>query len=326
MFTHSGASNERITSLNEKLVKTLNEDVVINISDGIDTSMDVKNQVSDPLPVIVLINGAGGNGKDTFINAVNRTLAVYNLSTIDPIKTIAGQLIDITDSYSQFEKISGSSEMTNKSDRYREFLHELKMAWANFNDGPNVNMLGEIQNILNIHEHGGEKYDVIFVHVREPKEIDELKNDIFRYFGISCITMLVKGRVDPSEYNNNCDKNVYNYKHDIVLANTGNTTVLDMQALFFATRLHKINNEYGIPCPECNHTETEATEAKDVLTEELVSDTEIDDTIINTVNSVKDDINEVISTTLEERATGGESEDIPSLAGFHPNVDAADLT
>ena len=99
-----------------------------------------------------------------------------------------------------------------------------------------------------------------------------------------------------------------------------------MQALFFATRLHKINNEYGIPCPECNHTETEATEAKDVLTEEPVSDTEIDDTIINTVNSVKDDINEVISTTLEERATGGESEDIPSLAGFHPNVDAADLT
>ena len=151
MFTHSGASNDRITRLNEKLVKTLSEDVVINIADGIDTSMEVANQVSDPLPVIILINGAGGNGKDTFINAVNKTLAVYNISTIDPIKTVASQLIDITDNYSDFEKISGTTEMTNKSDRYREFLHEMKMAWSKFNDGPNVNMRGAISGVLNIH-------------------------------------------------------------------------------------------------------------------------------------------------------------------------------
>ena len=119
MFTHSGASNDRITRLNEKLVKTLSEDVVINIADGIDTSMEVANQVSDPLPVIILINGAGGNGKDTFINAVNKTLAVYNISTIDPIKTVASQLIDITDNYSDFEKISGTTEIGRASCRER---------------------------------------------------------------------------------------------------------------------------------------------------------------------------------------------------------------
>ena len=323
MFTHSGASNDRITRLNEKLVKTLSEDVVINIADGIDTSMEVANQVSDPLPVIILINGAGGNGKDTFINAVNKTLAVYNISTIDPIKTVASQLIDITDNYSDFEKISGTTEMTNKSDRYREFLHEMKMAWSKFNDGPNVNMLGEIREVLNIHEEGGEKYDAIFVHVREPEEIEELKNDIFRYFGIGCVTMLVKGRIDPTEFTNNCDKNVYKYKHDLILANTGNTTVLDMQALFFATRLHKINNEFGISCPECTHdAETDNTTTENITT---TDETPVSTTEANT-NIIKEILDEVMGTDKETLATGGESEEVPSLAGFHPNVDAADLT
>lgn len=329
MFTHSGASNDRITSLNTKLVKSLSEDVVINISEGIDTSMEVKNQVSDPLPVIVLINGAGGNGKDTFINAVNKTLAVYNLSTIDPLKTVAGQLVDITNNYSDFEKISGSTEMNNKSSRYRDFLHDLKMAWSKFNGGPNVNMLGEIREVLNIHEDGGEKYDAIFVHVREPEEIDELKNDIYKYFGIGCITMIVKGRIDPNEYNNDGDKNVYNYKYDLTLANTGNITVLDMQALFFATRLHRINSEFGIPCPECTHTdEEEVSSSTNDTTVETTNESETKPVVENSQSdiSIKDIVDEVMSTDNETLATGGESEEVPSLAGFHPNVDAADLT
>ena len=152
--------------------------------------------------------------------------------------------------------------------------------------------------------------------------------DIFRYFGIGCVTMLVKGRVDPTEFTNNCDKNVYNYKHDLTLANTGNATVLDMQALFFATRLHKINNEFGISCPECVHTtETESTAETKVSTD---STTTVDETPAATSEAntatIKEILDEVMGADKETVATGGESEEVPSLAGFHPNVDAADLT
>ena len=133
MFQYSGADFNKIIALEEALKESLSKDITISNQKGIIEDIDTSKWMDDPLPVVILISGAGGNGKDTFINYVNQSMAVYNLSTIDPIKEVASTLINLTVT-SDYSAVDSKKEMDDKSDRYREFLHELKMAWSKFND------------------------------------------------------------------------------------------------------------------------------------------------------------------------------------------------
>ena len=305
MFQYSGADFNKIIALEEALKESLSKDITISNQKGIIEDIDTSKWMDDPLPVVILISGAGGNGKDTFINYVNQSMAVYNLSTIDPIKEVASTLINLTVT-SDYSAVDSKKEMDDKSDRYREFLHELKMAWSKFNDGPNINMLEETRHVLTMHEDERERYDVIFIHVREAKEIACLKKDIERHFGIACLTMCVQGLVDPSSYENECDKNVNEYAYDLYITNT-DLEILKIQAMFFAARLENVNKTLGIPCcyDHSHENDAKVTTMLNVKTNEVVTD----DTIHKIVNAVK--------TAADE--------EVPNLAGFHTDVDPADL-
>lgn len=305
MFKYSGADFNKIIELEKALKESLSKDITISNQKGIEEVITDENWMDDPLPVVILISGAGGNGKDTFINFVNQSLAVYNISTIDPIKEVASTLINLTVS-SDYSPIDSQKEMDDKSDKYREFLHELKMAWSNFNDGPNINMLEETRHVLTMHEDERERYDVIFIHVREPEEIANLKKDIERYFGIACLTMCVQGLVDPAAYENECDKNVDKYSYDLYITNT-DLEILKIQAMFFAARLENVNKTNGIPC--CyDHSHNVSTSDTTDLTK-VQTNTVTDDKIHEIVNAVK--------TAADE--------EVPNIAGFHTDVDPADL-
>lgn len=158
---------------------------------------------------IVIINGSGGVGKDTFINFIQKNYTigtVVNVSTIDCVKAAASNL--------GWDGI--------KDEKGRKFLSELKY-FANKYYPISVNTVREaIQN--------NPRASVIFVHCREPKEIDKIKEE----FDIK--TILVKSdRVEIPE--NYSDQSVENYEYDYIVDNNGTLYDLEKVAKRFITEV-----------------------------------------------------------------------------------------
>ena len=83
--------------------------------------------------------------------------------------------------------------------------------------------------------------------IREPEEIDKIKNYIIQTMGIMWITALVDGQVSPDAYSNHADRNVDYYEYDLVIHNEYNTTtMLELQAMLFATLLTQANSAIGL--------------------------------------------------------------------------------
>lgn len=158
----------------------------------------------DSKDLVVIINGCGGSGKDLFVdmfkNNIKNTklvneIIIYNLSTIDPVKKAASE-------YFGWKGL--------KKDNDRLFLSKVKKIWKEYNNGPFEYIKTKVNNI-NIYEH---KKAIIFVHSREPDEIEEFKD----YFGENCITLLIKRRNIKIE-SNDSDKNVDQFEYDYYVTN-----------------------------------------------------------------------------------------------------------
>ena len=146
---------------------------------------------------VIVINGKGGVGKDTLCNIVDNSGRhhVYNCSSIDPIKEIAKKL---------------GWEEDDKSDKARKFLSDLKFISSGFNDYP-LGCLLERYKTEFMPTHG---YDIMFVHIREPKEIAK-----FKLLIPNCKTLLVKSNRTERDYGNEADDGVDNYNYDYVYHN-----------------------------------------------------------------------------------------------------------
>ena len=99
--------------------------------------------------LVVVINGAGGVGKDTMCSFAARVYKVRNVSSVDPIKAIA--------------RMAGWDG--DKSDKSRKMLSDLKMLFTQYNDLCLRYIKEQYQQFL----QGDEQ--VMFVHIREPEEI-----------------------------------------------------------------------------------------------------------------------------------------------------------
>lgn len=160
-------------------------------------------------PQIVVINGVGGVGKDSFVNFIKENYfsgTVINVSTIDSVKAAA--------------KCLGWDGV--KDEKGRKFLSELKY-FANQYYPISVNTVREA-----IEAHP--RASVIFIHCREPKEIDKIKEE----FDIK--TVLVKSdRVSvPDNYS---DRAVENYNYDYIVDNNGTLYDLEKVAKKFITEV-----------------------------------------------------------------------------------------
>lgn len=149
-------------------------------------------------PIIIIINGKGGVGKDTLCNFAKEWYRVKVISSITPIVEIA-------------KKYGYTGKKTLKE---RKFLSDLKDVFTEFNDLPFKYLTTQITEFL-----ASKQYDVLFVHIREPKNIRRLKEYISSNFGISCITMLVKRGDDTAQYGNHADDDVLNYNYDKIFDN-----------------------------------------------------------------------------------------------------------
>lgn len=165
---------------------------------------------------IVLINGYGGVGKDTFVDFVRKYYKkgeVSSISTVDRVKIAADYL----------------GWDGKKDEKGRNFLSQLKFLACEYDDNFSKKYIEECLSTM------GED-DVLFVHVREPEEIDYLKK-IF-----NGITILIKNsRV--AQPHNRADLNVFNYCYDFIILNESSLEELKITARTFASTV-LVNKEW----------------------------------------------------------------------------------
>lgn len=165
---------------------------------------------------IIIINGSGGVGKDTFVDMVRQE--IYNISgsncrvyqISDPVKAIA-------------EEMGWEGGKTEKD---RKFLSDLKVLWSEYNDGPFERM----DKAVKLFKHDA-KNDVLFLFMREPAEIKRASE---MYDALTVV--ITSDRVDKIE-SNMADKNVMNYNYDVVIRNNLDTEHLEDTARSFAQKV-----------------------------------------------------------------------------------------
>ena len=162
---------------------------------------------------VVIINGKGGCGKDTFVTMCQDILStnnVYNISTVDFVKQVA-----------EYCGWDGTKTPEN-----RKFLSDLKDLLAYWNDIPFKKVAEGVRNccdcasLLDSFDNS-----VIFIHCREPKEIKKLVKEF------DAITLLIRrDAAECVEQINHADNEVLNYEYDYVIPNKGTLSELRARA------------------------------------------------------------------------------------------------
>lgn len=145
--------------------------------------------------VALVINGAGGVGKDTLCELAAKHFKIQNISSITPIKEIAALC-----------GWNGSKD--NKS---RKFLSDLKNLCVEYNDYPTAWVKKRYDEFL------ASDSNILFVHIREPREIAKF----VAATGGTAKTLLVRGgkRASNEKYGNFSDDGVENYSYDYYFLN-----------------------------------------------------------------------------------------------------------
>lgn len=162
---------------------------------------------------IVIINGTGGCGKDTFVELVSKYNRVLNVSSVDKVKEIA--------------TLAGWTGGKEEVDR--KFLSVLKRLTTEYNDMSFRDIEEKVSKFRN------SDLEVMFIHIREPEEIERAKNA----FGAE--TLLIR-RVGLSRITSNySDANVENYTYDYIIENS-TLEELEKEAMNFVSNLNSKPN------------------------------------------------------------------------------------
>jgi len=150
----------------------------------------VKKQVGKRGQVVFVINGKAGTGKDTLINFAMQYFTVRNISSVLMVKDLCMQ--------------AGWDGVYDV--RGRQLLVDIKEALVKYDDLPLKFLLAEHAKFRAVEQ------DVMFVHIREAKEIAKFKKAV-----PEAKTLLIKrgeddGCLDTSEAQ-------IDYKYDFVIDN-----------------------------------------------------------------------------------------------------------
>jgi len=148
---------------------------------------------------VIVLNGCPRSGKDEFAKIASEIYKTRNISSIDNVKEFALHM----------------GWDGNKSKLGREMLSELKAFYIKYFDGPFNDIKKEIQRSII------DNIDILFVHIREPEEIDKLVK-YCEEINISIYTIIIQ----RPEYIHLCedsksDKKVYDHKYDYMIINNG---------------------------------------------------------------------------------------------------------
>jgi len=171
------------------------------------------------MKAVVIINGRARAGKDKFITYVSRHTSVYNYSSVEDIKAISTLYFGYNDK--------------DKTDKDRKFLSDFKKLVTDYCEYPLRCIMTRYKGFLK-----SDNTEILFIHCREPKEIDKIKANIKDHIYTLCI---VADREDmPKVDNNSSDINVYDYEYDFYIENNGTKEELKEKANKFVTDLRKI--------------------------------------------------------------------------------------
>lgn len=167
--------------------------------------------------IVIIINGSGGVGKDTLCDFAAKHFKVQTVSSITPIKEIARK---------------GFGWEGQKDEKSRKLLADLKELAVNYNDLPFLYLCKAYRRFLN---SGAQ---ILFVHIREGKEIDKFRNEVK---GV-CYTLLVTRKVNGNvRWGNASDDDVAEYKYDWVYEN--NKTLKETEQAFCDFLLRNIDGK-----------------------------------------------------------------------------------
>lgn len=159
---------------------------------------------------IIIINGSGGVGKDTFVEFCEKYCKVKNISSVDKVKEAARVL---------------TGWDGTKDDKSRKLLVDLKQLGIEYNDAPFKYIVESSEEFKNSDE------DLMFVHIREISEIEKVRR------ATKAKTMLVTNKNVPLITSNESDKNVMNYQYDYYIRNDGTLEDLENTAQKFVERI-----------------------------------------------------------------------------------------
>ena len=170
---------------------------------------------------VVVINGRGGAGKDTFVNMCKRYTVCEAYSSVEFVKQAAHCL--------------GWGGGKSLSDR--KFLSELKDLSTWYNDGPfeylrhiNEIKVAEDAHLGSFNQHP--KVDILFFFVREPNEISRCVKEF------NAKTLLIRRPMDEdNKYGNHADDDVEKFNYDYIIENDGCFEELSAKAKHFVDEI-----------------------------------------------------------------------------------------
>ena len=162
--------------------------------------------------IVIIINGAGGAGKDTICDLTAKHYKVKNISAITPIKDIA-------------QNYGWNGE---KDARSRKFLSDLKRVFIDYNDLPTKYLYGQYKEFLE------SKNEILFVHIREKEEIEKFK----KLVDIRCKTLLIdRQNIDVEKWGNASDDEVKNFQYDLYFENNKSLAEIEQKLVSFLSSL-----------------------------------------------------------------------------------------
>ncbi len=168
---------------------------------------------------IIIINGTGGSGKDTFVDFCAKYAKVMNFSSIDKVKEIA--------------KLIGWNGQ--KTDKDRKFLSDLKKLTTDYNDMAFRSIIGACTQFENSDN------EILFIHIREPEEIQRAVNTL------KAKSLLLKRVGLANISTNSSDANVDNYPYDYLIENT-TLEELEHKALNFVNEIKNTSSLVAFTC------------------------------------------------------------------------------
>lgn len=158
---------------------------------------------------IIIVNGYGGSGKDTFEN--------YVISYANTYKYKVNKTSMIEYTKEQAKKLGWTGGKTLAD---RRFLSDLKDSLTRWNDSPFEDIQSKIRSCKMCN------YTLLFIDAREPEDIDRIK-----LIDPNVSTLLVKRQeTDNIVYGNHADDCVLNYAYDWVIENNGSLDDLKASA------------------------------------------------------------------------------------------------
>ena len=158
----------------------------------------------------VIINGAGEVGKDAFITIIKNlkhdNLEVINISSVDKVKQAAHLL--------GWDGI--------KNEKGRSFLHKLKSMSVELYDGA--------WNYIQTSLYKANTNSIVFIHIREPEEIEKTKQLILAGYEEYDVKTLLITSDRGVKVINGADDVVRNYKYDDIISNDNGLDELTIKA------------------------------------------------------------------------------------------------